>query len=183
LAPNQAANGPIPVTSAKDVVEIAVQRTTSLVNVDSRVMQASHSSAEQDIDASSKVSGAEKAGAEEIIPDATAALSQDSGYGVGDLRQRPSLHAETSGHIDGDDSNFSILQMFDLSFPPPLGRLFSEGADSFTRQQKKIIVDMYELLRNGVDAIKHGRGGKSHQRFLYCDESLTTIFWRAAVRK
>jgi hypothetical protein len=93
------------------------------------------------------------------------------------------LSASASENFD-DVHSFRIINNLNSGFPLQLSKLFSDEGNfenALTRQQKKIISDMYNRLRNGIDVVKHGRGGKAHQRFLYCDENLTTLFWRADV--
>ena len=47
-----------------------------------------------------------------------------------------------------------------------------------TVQQQRSIRTLYDLLRRGVNVMKHGRSGKPKMRRLYCDDSLSTLFWR-----
>lgn len=63
-----------------------------------------------------------------------------------------------------------------------LSGLGIEHRDRFTPQQREILLGMWAVLREGVEVLKHGRTGRPKQRFLYCDEHLTAMFWRASVR-
>ena len=50
--------------------------------------------------------------------------------------------------------------------------------ETLTIQQQRSIAVLYELLRKGVNVMKHGRSRKPKLRRLFCDESLSTLFWR-----
>ena len=52
------------------------------------------------------------------------------------------------------------------------------GAELLTGNQKQSIIDMCNRLLEGILVLKHGRTGKPKLRALYCDESLTTLYWR-----
>lgn len=47
-----------------------------------------------------------------------------------------------------------------------------------TIQQQRSIGALHDLLRRGVNVMKHGRSGRPKLRRLFCDESLSTLFWR-----
>lgn len=38
---------------------------------------------------------------------------------------------------------------------------------------------MWRDLRAGIDIYKHGRSGKPKERVLFCDLSMTKLYWRA----
>jgi hypothetical protein len=50
--------------------------------------------------------------------------------------------------------------------------------DALTPQQREIVVAMYDLLKQGVEILKHGRSGRPKQRTLLCDAEMTRLFWR-----
>ena len=49
---------------------------------------------------------------------------------------------------------------------------------NITPQQLQILLRMRELLRTGVDVLKHGRGGKPKRRVLFCESEFTKLCWR-----
>jgi len=51
------------------------------------------------------------------------------------------------------------------------------GAGAFTVQQVDMLCTMYDLLRAGVEVIKHGKSGDPRERMLYCDQKLSILYW------
>ena len=49
---------------------------------------------------------------------------------------------------------------------------------NITPQQLQILLRMRELLRTGVDVLKHGRGGKPKKRVLFCESEFSKLCWR-----
>jgi len=63
--------------------------------------------------------------------------------------------------------------------PEPLAASLGDaGRSELTPQQVQIIYRMFELLRAGVQVIKHSRTSKPHFRTLYCDKEMKVLFWR-----
>ena len=59
-----------------------------------------------------------------------------------------------------------------------LRSLGSAAKENITPQQLNILIRMRELLRSGVEVLKHGRGGRPKRRILYCESDFTKLFWR-----
>jgi len=51
------------------------------------------------------------------------------------------------------------------------------GVGAFTVQQVDMLCTMYDLLRAGVEIIKHGKSGDPRERMLYCDPKLSILYW------
>lgn len=49
---------------------------------------------------------------------------------------------------------------------------------NITPQQLQILLRMRELLRTGVDVLKHGRGGQPKKRVLFCESEFSKLCWR-----
>jgi hypothetical protein len=49
---------------------------------------------------------------------------------------------------------------------------------NITPQQLQILLRMRELLRTGVDVLKHGRGGRPKKRVLFCESEFSKLCWR-----
>ena len=61
--------------------------------------------------------------------------------------------------------------------------LGSAAKESITPLQLNILMRMRELLRTGVEVLKHGRGGRPKRRTLYCESDFTKLFWRKLADK
>lgn len=83
----------------------------------------------------------------------------------------------------GDDFGSSLhLSPTANSTPLCIQQLGPIGAEILTGNQKQSIIDMCNRLLDGILVLKHGRTGKPKLRALYCDESLTTLYWREVGR-
>lgn len=78
----------------------------------------------------------------------------------------------------GDDFTSNIQLSPSIHVPLCIQQLGPIGAEILTGNQKQSIVDMCNRLLEGILVLKHGRTGKPKLRALYCDESLTTLYWR-----
>lgn len=56
--------------------------------------------------------------------------------------------------------------------------VLGEEANMLTSQQQDSIKEMWNLLREGVIVMKHGKTGKPHQRLLFCDFDMSRLCWR-----
>jgi hypothetical protein len=59
-----------------------------------------------------------------------------------------------------------------------LRSLGSAAKGNITPQQLHILIRMRDLLRSGVEVLKHGRGGRPKKRILYCESEFKKLFWR-----
>merc|ERR1711871_904950 len=49
----------------------------------------------------------------------------------------------------------------------------------FTSQQLDMLSRTFDLLRGGIEIVKHGRSGTPRERILYCDYKLDYLYWTA----
>lgn len=50
--------------------------------------------------------------------------------------------------------------------------------DLLSLPQRRIILDMWSILRVGIEVMKHGRQGRPKKKVLYCDIAMTKLYWR-----
>jgi hypothetical protein len=74
-----------------------------------------------------------------------------------------------------EPSNLSLLPF--SATPLCIQQLGPIGAEILTGNQKQSIVELCTLLMGGILVLKHGRSGKPNLRTLYCDESMTSLYW------
>ena len=65
-----------------------------------------------------------------------------------------------------------------LSAPSPLRSLDPSIFKSLNAQQRQILVDMWKLLRVGVNIRKFNASGRANQRYLFCDVDMKKLYWR-----
>lgn len=85
---------------------------------------------------------------------------------------KPKALLELDTEEDIDENND------DIYFSPPIVSLGAPAKISLTLQQHLIVIEMWSLLRKGVTILKHGLSGKPRLRFLYCDSTMSTLYWR-----
>jgi len=92
-----------------------------------------------------------------------------------------------TGDINEDDDDNSPLDTSFLegessknreTLQGPLATLGLAARDFLMPQQRQMIMKMHSILYAGVEVTKHSKSGKPHKRFLYCDATLSTLFWR-----
>lgn len=64
-----------------------------------------------------------------------------------------------------------------------LRSLGSAAKGNITPQQLHILICMRDLLRTGVEVLKHGRGGRPKKRILYCELEFKKLYWRRPTDK
>lgn len=64
------------------------------------------------------------------------------------------------------------------SVPIPLQGFSRTVFTDLTSQQKSIIEDLYEMLRDGIAILKHNPHSRPKYRLLYCDEYMKKLYWR-----
>jgi hypothetical protein len=60
----------------------------------------------------------------------------------------------------------------------PLKSLGKAAIDFINRQQMTQIKKMWNLLRDGIEVIKHSKNGKPKPKTLFCDYAMTKLYWR-----
>ncbi len=99
-----------------------------------------------------------------------------------DVITPPRTHRMTSSDASSIDLNSEEFgsQLSPMTPNPALciQHLGPIGAELLTGNQKQSIVDMCSRLQEGILVLKHGRTGKPKLRALYCDEALSTLYWR-----
>jgi hypothetical protein len=58
-----------------------------------------------------------------------------------------------------------------------LRSLGSAAKGNITPQQLHILIRMRDLLRTGVEVLKHGRGGRPKKRILFCESEFKKLCW------
>lgn len=89
-------------------------------------------------------------------------------------------HRAINSDASSLDFNFDDPGLSPSSFSTThlcIQQLGSIGAEILTGNQKQSIVELCNLLMGGILVLKHSRSGKPSLRTLYCDESLTTLYW------
>ncbi|KAJ1420472.1 hypothetical protein B484DRAFT_130171, partial [Ochromonadaceae sp. CCMP2298] len=61
----------------------------------------------------------------------------------------------------------------------PLKTLGLNATEYLNRQQLHALMDLWRLLRGGVEILKHGKRGQPKLKTLLCDVNLTKLYWRA----
>lgn len=79
-----------------------------------------------------------------------------------------------------DDSSGYHASASPLPKPVAEALGMAQVKEMLTVQQQRSIGALYDLLRRGVNVMKHGRTGRPKLRRLFCDEKLTILFWREA---
>ena len=92
----------------------------------------------------------------------------ESGAGKGHRRN------QQSGSTISADSTSEDLR----DLPVCIQSLGAAGQDLLNNVQQQSIVDMWTILRKGIQVVKHGRSGKPKYRILSCDEAMTLLYWR-----
>ena len=64
-----------------------------------------------------------------------------------------------------------------------LKSLGSAAKGNITPQQLHILIRMRDLLKTGVEVLKHGRGGRPKKRILYCESEFKKLCWRRPTDK
>jgi hypothetical protein len=62
--------------------------------------------------------------------------------------------------------------------PMSLAGLGVEAKELLTHQQQHLLLIMGNILRSGVPIIKHGRSGLPKPKVLFCDSTLSKLYWR-----
>jgi hypothetical protein len=60
----------------------------------------------------------------------------------------------------------------------PLKSLGKAAIDFINRQQMTQVKKMWNLLREGIEVIKHSKNGKPKPKTLFCDYAMTKLYWR-----
>lgn len=99
----------------------------------------------------------------------------------------PPGRRKSNHHRVSSDVSISAMSDDSSGFNPstsPLPALvaeamgFAQVKELLTIQQQRSIRALYDLLRRGVNVMKHGRTGRPKLRRLFCDEALQNLFWR-----
>lgn len=64
--------------------------------------------------------------------------------------------------------------------PLPIRSMHPSVFKLLIAQQRQLLVDLYLLLREGLQILKHNRTGRPKLRFLYCDVDMKKLFWRSS---
>ena len=64
--------------------------------------------------------------------------------------------------------------------PLPIRSMHPSVFKLLIAQQRQLLVDLYLLLRAGLQILKHNRTGRPKLRFLYCDVDMRKLFWRSS---
>ena len=91
---------------------------------------------------------------------------------TGDNSAKQSSTGKTNGDIRKNKPTSVIIRSLGFA-----------AKESITPQQLGILMRMRELLRTGVEILKHGRGGNPKRRTLYCESDFTKLFWRKLLDK
>jgi hypothetical protein len=84
------------------------------------------------------------------------------------------MRSMSMNSVDGADTINS-----EVEYPRALEASLGEaGRTELTNQQRQIVMKMYEMLRNGVEVIKHSKTGNPKMRKLFCDPDMTHLYWR-----
>lgn len=89
-----------------------------------------------------------------------------------------SLGDDEDGNIASDGSKRIKYRSRNRPSSIVLRSLGSAAKGNITPQQLHILLRMRELLRTGVDVLKHGRGGRPKKRILFCEFEFTKLCWR-----
>lgn len=54
----------------------------------------------------------------------------------------------------------------------------NSGPNHRIYQQRQMLLSMGQMLQTGVEITKHGRNGAPKQRMLFCDSTMTKLYWR-----
>lgn len=88
--------------------------------------------------------------------------------------RRQHLRSMSMTSVEGGDTINS-----DIDYPRALQASLGEaGRTEMTNQQRQIVMKMYDMLRNGVEVIKHSKTGNPKLRKLFCDADMTHLYWR-----
>jgi len=88
--------------------------------------------------------------------------------------RRQHVRSMSMTSVDGADTINS-----DIEYPPALQASLGEaGRTELTNQQRQIVLKMYDMLRAGVEVIKHSKTGNPKLRKLFCDVDMTRLYWR-----
>lgn len=87
-------------------------------------------------------------------------------------KPKSQVQLELDTEEDIDENNEDVYSS------PPILSLGAPARVSLTLQQHLIVIEMWSLLRKGVTVLKHGLSGKPRLRYLYCDPSMITLYWR-----
>ena len=90
----------------------------------------------------------------------------------------PQWDNESTGNISAKESSPSKPNGDIRKYTVIIRSLGFAAKESITPQQLNILMRMRELLRTGVEILKHGRGGNPKRRTLYCESDFTKLFWR-----
>ena len=64
--------------------------------------------------------------------------------------------------------------------PLPIRSMHPSVFKLLIAQQRQLLVDLYVLLREGLQILKHSKSGRPKLRFLYCDVDMRKLFWRSS---
>ena len=128
-----------------------------------------------------KVDGADEVPSCSITPEVKGVSSPDSW-------KRESVSAsQHSSFSEGRINNrlYSSLSIVSenpdgSNVPLPIRSMHPSVFKLLIAQQRQLLVDLYLLLREGLQILKHNRTGRPKLRFLYCDVDMRKLFWRSS---
>jgi hypothetical protein len=90
-----------------------------------------------------------------------------------DTRTNTRMYSSISAASEYSDPN---------SVPLPLRSLNPVVVKNLIAQQRQLLVDLWSLLRSGIQILKHTKNTRPHMRYLYCDVDMKKLYWRTNQR-
>eukprot|EP00600_Ochromonadales_sp_CCMP1393_P010584 CAMPEP_0175009856 /NCGR_PEP_ID=MMETSP0005-20121125/7782_1 /TAXON_ID=420556 /ORGANISM="Ochromonas sp., Strain CCMP1393" /LENGTH=1037 /DNA_ID=CAMNT_0016265621 /DNA_START=118 /DNA_END=3231 /DNA_ORIENTATION=- len=98
----------------------------------------------------------------------------------GEVRDEEEEEEEDDYEDDEEEEEDEKDDLLEAIKAAPLKTLGCNIMDYLNRQQLHALLDMWKLLRSGVEIIKHGRRGAPKYKTLLCDVNCTKLYWRSS---
>ena len=97
------------------------------------------------------------------------------------LRETRGINSTLSSSLSGTNE---IQQQHSASsddfIPMPLRVMERSVFRLLIAQQRQLLVDLYKILRNGIQILKHSRNARPKIRNLFTDVNMNKLFWRSS---